>query len=201
MPNPPPTTPHRTASGSVDPAYFEALYETEADPWDYGSSAYEAAKYAHTLAALPRERYRHALEIGCSIGILTERLAAQCERLLAIDVAPGALAQARARCDGLPHVQIQRATVPDQTPPGSFDLVVMSEVGYYLAPVDLARLRRQLARRMETGGHLVLVHWRGETDYPLHADDVHRAFLEDEAWSVLADEAREAYRLGVLERS
>ena len=77
-------------------AYFEELYARDPDPWDFATSEYEAAKYDATIAALA-PRYASALEVGCSIGVLTARLAERCERLLAIDVAEGALAHARER--------------------------------------------------------------------------------------------------------
>ena len=199
-PAPPPTASRRTPSGSVDPGYFVDLYEADDDPWAYRSSAYEAAKYGHTLQALPRERYGAALEIGCSVGVLTAALAERCDALLGIDVAPAALEHAREWCERLPHVEIAQAGVPGETPEGPFDLVVMSEVGYYLSPADLDTLRRQIAEALATGGHLILVHWTGETDYPLTADDVHGAFERDPTWRVTDDAPRESYRLTVLER-
>ena len=87
--------PKLSASGSLAPEYFERLYAQSADPWDFEASPYEAAKYAATLAALPRPRYANAFELGCSIGVLTRALAPRCERLLATDVSEAALAQAR----------------------------------------------------------------------------------------------------------
>ncbi len=57
---------------TLEPAYFDGIYAASGDPWRFASSAYELSKYALTLEALPRERYSHALEIGCSIGVLTQ---------------------------------------------------------------------------------------------------------------------------------
>ena len=199
MPTPPPTTPHRTPTGSIAPAYFEALFAAEADPWDYETSAYEAEKYAATLAALPAPRFARALEIGCSIGVLTERLVDRCDALTAIDVAPAALARASERLVEHPHVRVRRAVVPDALPSGPFDLVVLSEVGYYLSRPDLLALRDRLAEAVAPGGALVLVHWTGETDYPLSADAVHGAF-DGDAWQVVTRGGTDAYRLDVLRR-
>lgn len=200
MPNPPPTTAHRTASGSIAPAYFERLYRAEADPWAYATSPYEAAKYAATLAALPHPRYASALEVGCSIGVLTERLAARCDRLLAVDVSDAALARARRRCDRLCHVAFERRSLPAETPAGPFDLAVVSEVGYYLAPADWVTALDRLADSVGAGGHLVLVHWTGETDYPQTADAVHGAARDHATWDGHWCHRAEAYRLDVLTR-
>ena len=204
-PAPPPTTGHRTADGSIAPSYFERLFQTEADPWGFETSPYEASKYAATIGALPRARYRSAFEVGCANGVLTQRLAERCDHVLAVDVADAALQRARARCAGL-DVEVRRMVVPDEWPAAvdggaQFDLVVVSEVGYYLAPPALARLRERCDRSVGTGGHLVLVHWTGETDYPLSGDDVHDAFLAAPAWRSIRAGRTADYRLDVLERA
>ena len=76
--------------------YFDELYAGDPDPWGFETSAYEQAKYAATIDALEGRRYAGALEIGCSIGVLTARLAEHCDALLAVDAAQAA-ADARAR--------------------------------------------------------------------------------------------------------
>ena len=63
------------AEETMTPAYFDQLYAVDDDPWQLATSDYEQAKYARTLAALPRSRYGSALEVGCSIGVLTTQLA------------------------------------------------------------------------------------------------------------------------------
>jgi SAM-dependent methyltransferase len=155
---------------SLDAGYFEGLYRADPDPWGFSTSAYEQAKYDATLAALGGERVARALEVGCAIGVLTRRLAALCERLLAIDVSETALAQARERCADLPNVELRRMALPAETPDGRFDLVVLSEVAYYWDDADLARMGRVLDAKVEAGGRVLLVHWTGETDYPQTAD-------------------------------
>lgn len=200
MPSPPPTGAYRTPSGSISADYFARAYAEDSDPWRFASSPYEAAKYAATLGALPRARYARAFEVGCAIGVLTRRLADRADALLAVDVAPAALAQARSRCAALPHVRVQQMEVPDAWPEGAFDLLVISEVGYYLAPSDLRRLAERCAASAESGAHLVLVHWTGETDYPLTGDDVHEAFAAHPAWEIVRSDRQPEYRLDVLER-
>lgn len=72
---------------TLEPSYFNALYELDPDPWKFASSAYERAKYALTMSALPKQRYRSAFEVGCSIGILTRALSLRCEEVLAVGAA------------------------------------------------------------------------------------------------------------------
>src|ERR1700744_4973631 len=76
--NTPQIEPRLGVSGSFDGEYFDLLYAQRSDPWDFATSPYEAAKYAATLAALPKPRYKNALELGCSIGVLTQQLAPRC---------------------------------------------------------------------------------------------------------------------------
>lgn len=189
---------------SLPPGYFEDVYRANADPWDFATSPYEAAKYDATLASLPRDRYVNAFEIGCSIGVLTERLAPRCERLLAVDVVPDVLAQARQRCARFPHVRFAEMPVPAGFPDERFDLIVLSEVGYYWSSTDLHAAKTRIENALTSGGHLVLVHWTPFVhDYPLTGDQVHEAFLSQEARSPLTHLhgcREERYRLDVLER-
>jgi SAM-dependent methyltransferase len=151
--------------------YFEELYARDPDPWDFATSDYEAAKYQATIAALDPP-YASALEVGCSIGVLTERLAQHCDRLLAIDVAETALAQARRR---VPGVMFERREIPEEWPDEPFDLIVCSEVLYYLDSTALDRTIGLIDRTLVPGGSLLAVHWRHPTrTYPLLGDEVHQ---------------------------
>jgi SAM-dependent methyltransferase len=188
---------------SLLPSYFDDLYRANPDPWQFETSEYEAAKYAATIAALPRSDYRSALEIGGSIGVLTEKLASSCKALLSIDVS--ALAQARAieRCQALPQVDFQIMRIPEAFPDQTFDLILISEVGYYWNWSDLRRSQQGLLDRLEVGGHLLLVHWTlYAKDYPLSGDAVHDAFIELSPTLLrhLSGRREPQYRLDLFER-
>lgn len=197
MPDTPPV-------GSLPPGYFEDVYRANADPWDFAASPYEAAKYTATLAALPREHYPSAFEAGCSIGVLTAQLAPRCGELLSIDVNVPALEQARVRCARLPQVRFEQRYLPGQFPEGKFDLILVSEVGYYLSLPDLLALRERCVNGLNTGGHLLLVHWTPFVpDYPLTGDQVHAAFLVPELAGTLRHlqgQRAEKYRLDLFAR-
>ncbi len=166
-------------TASLSPQYFDGVYADDDDPWRFESSAYEDAKYRATVAALPRERYRRALEIGCSIGVLTARLASRCDELLALDVNERALDSARRRCRQLAQVSFARMQVPVQFPHGHFDLVVLSEVGYYWSADDLAKAADRILAALLPDASLLLVHWTAPVaDYPLDGDAVHDHFMQ-----------------------
>lgn len=163
---------------ALEPGYFDALYAADPDPWGFETSAYEDAKYTATLAALARPRYPSAVEIGCSIGVLTARLATRCDSLLGIDVADAALARAAARCASQPHVGFARSSLPDAPPPGRFDLIVFSEVLYYFDATGLARLAAATFAMAAPHAEIMLVHWLGPTpDYPLTGEAAANAFI------------------------
>lgn len=157
---------------TLPPDYFERKYAADADPWGFGSRWYEQRKYALTVAALPDPRYEHGLEIGSSIGVLTTALAARCDRLIAVEVSAAALLAARDRVPG--NVELRQGAVPRDWPPGRYDLVVLSEVGYYLDRPDLHRLLDLVERDVAPGATILACHWRHPaTDYPLSGDEVH----------------------------
>lgn len=153
---------------------FERIYERSADPWGYLSSSYEREKYADTLAALPAKPIGRALEVGCSIGIFTEQLAQRCCQLVALDFSARALALAESRLAGLANVTALHASFPEQAPPGPWDLIVCSEVLYYLDRETLLAAVGWLATQLAQGASVLAVSWRGEGAHePLRGDDAH----------------------------
>jgi len=188
------------ATHSLTPDYFTGLYASNPDPWGFTTSPYEQGKYAATLAALSRPTYAEALEVGCSIGVLTRLLAERCERLLALDVAQSAVEAARARCADSPHVTTLRAAVPAEWPAGRFDLVVLSEVLYFFTPADLAAIAAHLVAALKPGAEVILVHWIGETNYPLSADAAVETLIAGTRGHLepCRQDRTERYRLDVL---
>jgi SAM-dependent methyltransferase len=188
---------------SLSPEFFEALYQQNPDPWQFATSEYEAQKYAVTLNALPRDRYRSGFEIGGSIGILTEQLAGKCEWLLSVDVSTIAQQQAIDRCAHLANIDFQIVSVPQQFPTADFDLIVLSEVGYYWCLEDLKTAQNLILDRLETGGHLLLVHWIVDARIlPLTGDRVHDTFIElvPDRFEHLKSLTEQKYRLDLLEK-
>jgi 2-polyprenyl-3-methyl-5-hydroxy-6-metoxy-1,4-benzoquinol methylase len=184
-------------SATGDPAArFEALYEQSADPWSYERSEYEREKYASTLAALPGGRIASVLEVGCSIGVFTEQLADRCERVLAIDFSERALQLAHSRLHALANVELRQASFPEEVPAGPWQLILCSEVLYYLQAPALDGAIAWLAEQLRDGTCVLVVSWRGAgTDEPFRGDDVHdRLAREFARWHAL-DGRHESYRL------
>ncbi len=184
----------------ADPAYFERLYAKDPDPWQFATSEYEREKYAATLDALPPGRYGRAFEIGCSIGVLTRQLAASCDTLLAVDIAKIAIEQAEARCDDQPWVQLAVVDVRREWPEGQFDLMLFSEVLYYLGIDGIHEAARRTLTSLAPGGAALLVNWHGVTDGACTGDEAADLFIADvrPRLSPVAQRRAERYRIDVL---
>jgi cyclopropane fatty-acyl-phospholipid synthase-like methyltransferase len=182
-------------------ADFERRYRADPDPWRYGDSQYEHAKYEATLAACGDGPFRAALELGGSVGVFSALLAPRCERLTTIDFSETAAALSRERLRGQPQVEVVVGRIPEAVPAGRYDLVVASEVLYYLGPDAFVQTLRALENGLASGGRLVAVHWRpGGPERPLTAAGVHDE-LRRQPWlePVRPEGGSDEYLLDVFE--
>jgi SAM-dependent methyltransferase len=181
---------------STTRAFFDGLYERDADPWHFASSTYELGRYNSIVRALCRAPYKRAFEPGCSIGILTEQLAPLCEEVEALDISSVAVDKARQRCSHLSNVHIGHGEIVKNIPPGEFDLVIFSEIGYYFDSTQLASLIDHLIGRTSPGGTFLAVHWLGSSpDHLLSGDQVHKVILHAQGLSLDYAERHAEFRL------
>ena len=152
--------------------YFREMYDGSADPWGFDDRWYEARKFAITMACLPEERYRRALEPGCSNGALTAQLAHRCDELIAFDLLDDVAQRCHDRMASHPGVEVVCAPFPEFWPPGRGDLVMWSEIAYYIAGPAAEYALSGLERWLEPGGNLVAVHYTGPTSYPRRGDEI-----------------------------
>lgn len=160
----------------VDPRSFEARYagHHRRDPWGFRTDPYEQRRYAWTLAALGKDRYRRAFEPACALGELTRQLARRCDEVVALDPSASALREAAVHTADQPQVHLRQGAIPEDWPDGDFDLIVLSEVGYYFEVPDLRDMVALARGSLVSDGELVAVHWRGHSDdHLLAADEVH----------------------------
>jgi glycosyltransferase involved in cell wall biosynthesis/peptidoglycan/xylan/chitin deacetylase (PgdA/CDA1 family) len=135
------------------------------DPWGY-VSAYEQEKYAFTLELVP-EGAGQVLEIACAEGFFTEKLASRVGGLTAVDISEVALKRARTRCASLRNVSFAKLDLTADPIPGNNDVVICSEVLYYLTNREqLAWVVGRLRDALREGGRLVSAH------YNLLSDDL-----------------------------
>jgi SAM-dependent methyltransferase len=180
---------------------FEARYRAEPDPWGYLASEYEQRKYAATLAACGPGPFACGLELGGSIGVFSEMLAPRCERLVTVDVSPTAVARARSRLARHPAAEPIVGAIPAAVPRLAFDLVVASEILYYLSDEELVGTLSLLQCGMVAGALLVAVHWRPRgPERPRDAEQAHAA-LARAPWLTRVDRGgTDEYLLEVFRR-
>jgi hypothetical protein len=144
-----------------DLEYVEQMYASGDDPWRIGSGFYEQRKRQILLSCLPRPRYDHGFEPGCAAGELSVLLAERCNQLLAADVAARAVQLTAERLAGRSEARVQQLIVPQQWPADErFDLVVLSEFGYYLPPPAWEQLVARTSQSLTGDWTVLACHWR-----------------------------------------
>jgi len=181
---------------------LDELHAGHDDPWGADSRWYEIRKRDLLLAALPRAEFHHGLEVGSSTGALAADLANRCHHLLVIDAGDHAVAAASSRLKSLDHVRVEQRVVPSEwpdPPDQGFDLIVLSEVGYFLSPRDLDDVVDDVRATLASDGVLVLCHWRHPiVGWPLDGPGVHERVVEADVRPVVARYVDRDFELLVL---
>ncbi|MFC4591883.1 class I SAM-dependent DNA methyltransferase [Sphaerisporangium corydalis] len=181
----------RPEEGTLGAEYVERMYAASPGPWGFTSRWYEERKHAVGAAMLPRRRYHDAFEVGCSIGVFTVVLASRCDRLLACDASPVAVAAATERTARYhPHTRVEQRSMPGGWPvrDRGFDLIVLSEVLYHFGGADLDRMLDLAIGALTPGGTLLAVHWRRPAaGCPRGGEEVHDALAGRAGLSRLVD--------------
>ncbi|MGQ0648899.1 MAG: glycosyltransferase, partial [Gemmatimonadaceae bacterium] len=205
---------HRQASpdaGAGARFEFDALFAERADPWSY-SSAYEQTKYEQTLSLLPPGPIARALEIGCAEGHFTRQLAPLVGRLAATDISDVALEGAADRCRNCHNVEFRRLDLVRDPLPRGFDLIVCSEMLYYVGGRDeLQRAAEKLVSGLAPGGHLLTTHANvlvddpGRTgfdwDVPFGAETIVRSFRAIRGLELVRELRTPLYRIALFRAS
>lgn len=185
-------------------ASFDEMYAAGDDPWGFDSSWYEERKRALTLASLPERRLGRVLEIGPGTGLLTVALAERADEVLAIDVSAQALERVedRLRSAGLAdHVELRRGHVAYDWPEGEFDIILVSEVGYFLSSSECDVLLASARDHLSASGTLCLVHWLHPIEgWPLDGHAVHDRALKLSGLERVVQHVETDLRIDVLRR-
>ena len=175
---------------------LEVYAETD-DPWSFRTSAYEAERLDAIAASLPRATYTAALEIGCGNGELGRRIAPRCVSYTGLDAVPLALTAARR---ALPGARLVRAFLPcalPAAPGGAYDLIVLSEVLYFLDPDAVRDLAATIDRDHPSADMAVSV-WRGPTGHMLGGDEALDIFADATPRGRRTARLTEGYRIALF---
>jgi len=154
--------------------HLQGLYADTSDPWGFADSPYEQSKFAATRAALSQSGYRSAFELGCGNGELASHLSELCGRYIGMDAIATALRAARER---VPEARFVQGFYPGPLPEGDFDLLILSEVLYFLDAQGLARLAEDISARWREA-EILCVTWLGPTGNPLQGNEALRMFTD-----------------------
>jgi SAM-dependent methyltransferase len=196
----------RNRGGDGAKAAFEAAYTRSADPWSSASKRYryQSLKYDKLVALLPAGPLGNVLDLGCGLGLLSQKLAARSEHVLGIDIAAAPIGHARLRGAGFGNLDFAAGDLLDlpASLDGSFDLVVLADVLYYLSPLDdamLASVILRVAQLLSPNGTCLLAnHFFFSADPESRLSRrIHRAFGQSPCFAILADHRR-AFFLATL---
>lgn len=157
---------------SITAAALQAIYAHSNDPWHFATSPYEQEKFRATRAALSRDSYGAALELGCGNGALAAHLAPLCDDYTGLDAVDTALLAAQS---AVPQARFVQGFLPCALPEGAFDLIVLSEILYFLDPEEIRDLARDIQRRWP-GAELLCVSYLGETSHTLSGEQALECF-------------------------
>ena len=162
----------------IDLDGFDRKFDENDDPWRTFSDRDEARKREAILHGIGTGVIGRVLELAAGNGSNSVALA---RRALLLDATEGTASGTdliRRAVSEDDHVRVRQLVLPGCFPGVTYDAVVVAEVLYYLSPLVMERVARDVARALRPGGRLVLAHHR--VDYPdfvQHADGIHGRFL------------------------
>jgi SAM-dependent methyltransferase len=164
--------PARLVPPEMRPGFFQHFFD-EGDPFGFDVNTVEQLKFRRTLAVCGDGPLGRVLEVGCAVGSFTELLAPRATDVLALDVSPAAVEQVTRRLRDYPNVRGQAMAIPAEFPEGTFDLVVASDVLYYLTVKDVQLCLEKIEAAVAEGGALVAVHYVPRMGSLLDGDETH----------------------------
>lgn len=187
---------------AISASHFETMFAQSPDPWRYDSEPYERDRFQRTVTALAGRRYRAALELGCANGALTEQLAPLCDRLLATDTSRAALNAARNRLEGHANVVLEQRTMPQDMPDARFDLIVASDMLYYLGLDGVVALMAAIERSATRDARVLLASYLGETETIITGEMAAEiAIAHLPGWTQIHADRTDRLRIDVLART
>jgi predicted TPR repeat methyltransferase len=142
---------------------FAQRYQTNTiDAWGYRGTPVHQRPAQRIVAALPRERFGEALEVGCAEGFLSEVLAAHADHLIACDFSDEAIRRARENCREFPQIEFRVADIRRDFPGDALDLCLFSDVLYYLVPREIDATLKEAGKRVKPGGFLMFINEWGD---------------------------------------
>lgn len=164
--------PARLVPPEMRPGFFDHFFDA-GDPFGFDLNPEERLKFQKTLEVCGEGPLGRVLELGCAVGSFTEILAPRATDVLAVDVSQAAVDQVIQRLQGHPNVRAMAMDIPAEFPDETFDLVVASDVLYYLPIEELKRCLARIEAALSDGAAFVAVHYVPRMGSVLNGDEAH----------------------------
>ena len=164
--------PERLVPPEMRPGFFDHFFD-DGDPFGFDRNPEERLKFRRTLEVCGAGPLGRVLELGCAVGSFTEVLAPRATEVLAVDVSQAAVDQVAQRLRDHANVRARALAVPAEYPDETFDLVVASDVLYYLSVDELRHCLRRIEDSLVAGGAFVAVHYVPRMGSLLNGDEAH----------------------------
>lgn len=164
--------PARLVPPEMRPGFFDHFFD-DGDPFGFDINPEERLKFQKTLEVCGEGPLGRVLELGCAVGSFTEILAPRATDVLALDVSQAAVDQVARRLRDHPNVRAKAMTIPTEFPDETFDLIVASDVLYYLSVEELKQCLGRIEAALADGGSFVAVHYVPRMGSVLNGDEAH----------------------------
>jgi SAM-dependent methyltransferase len=164
--------PARLVPPEMRRGFFDHFFD-DGDPFGFDINPEERLKFQKTLEVCGEGPLGRILELGCAVGSFTEILAPRATDVLAVDVSQAAVDQVALRLRDHPNVRAKAMSIPAEFPDETFDLVVASDVLYYLSVEELKRCVARIEAALPDGGAFVAVHYVPRMGSVLNGDEAH----------------------------
>ncbi len=129
------------------------------DPWGYSTpwGAEHLRIIRNILDRATPNHFKHAIDVGCGEGWITEAIASRCDSLLGVDIVSVALERARIRCLQWPQVYFADWDLQRDSPLGRFDLIILTGVvECFRSPKEFRIARAKTVQMLAPGGQLLV---------------------------------------------
>jgi 2-polyprenyl-3-methyl-5-hydroxy-6-metoxy-1,4-benzoquinol methylase len=143
--------------------YFELKY-LRGNPYPVEIDPQEIEKFDRAFNCIKGRQYSSILEIGCGEGYFLEMYLLLSDRILATDISKLALKKAKERVGDKKNIEFRQFDIVRNNLDERFDLVICSEVLYYLTLDQLKSIIPKVFGYMKEDSNLLSIHARSLGD-------------------------------------
>lgn len=141
--------------------YSMEKYYLQNRPWGREDENEDIGK---AIELVSDRRYERCLDVGAGLGHYTQLAVGLCDEVIAIDISRKAIHRAQKRLADAKNVDFQVRNLRSINKTwGTFDLIILGEVLYYLGderfPDEFKKLIERIAACVRPGGRILLVHY------------------------------------------